>query len=82
MLPILWANVGQLRRDSHHHYVEVVWDVSSAARFSSLTVTDDAVTVQFSGCGVGCSGTGGLAWGCKSAVRILSTGVIGSVGLR
>jgi hypothetical protein len=59
--------------------VEVVRDLNNAARFSSLTVTEDGalVVVQSAGCGIGRLAAGGLAWDFKSAAWILSAGVIG-----
>ena len=36
-----------------------------------------AVAVHSAGCGIGGLARGGLAWGCQSATRILSAGVIG-----
>jgi hypothetical protein len=54
-------------------------DRKSAAKFSSLTVTDDGVGSIRSGCcGDVCSGTGGSVLGCESVARIRSNGVIES----
>jgi len=58
------------------HREEVATDLNSAARFSSLTVTDGVGDAAHS---TGCNGycaTGGLAWDGESAARILSAGVI------
>jgi hypothetical protein len=53
-------------------------DRKSAAKFSSLTVTDDnAGSGRSTGCCDGCPATGGLGLDCKSAAWILSDGVIG-----
>jgi len=57
--------------------MEVVRGLNNAAKFSSLTVTEDlGISGHWTGWGVGYVAAGGLACDGNSAARILSAGVI------